>query len=75
MDTAHAPATPPPRARKRFTDPILVRLSDASGVVGVSEAALRAEIKLGRLEARRMGRAVLVPVESLRRWSENLPAA
>ena len=63
------------RTRERFDRKLLVRLRDAAASVGVSEAALRSEIRLGRLEARRMGRAVLVPEAELRRWAADLPAA
>lgn len=63
------------RTRERFDRKILVRLCDAASSVGLSEAALRSEIRLGRLEARRMGRAVLVPESALRRWADDLPAA
>jgi len=64
-----------PRTRERFKERLLVRLRDAAASVGVSEAALRTEIRLGRLEARRMGRAVLVPADELRRWAGDLPPA
>jgi hypothetical protein len=64
-----------PRTRERFDQKLMARLRDAAASVGVSEAALRSEIRLGRLEARRMGRAVLIPVDELRRWSNDLPAA
>ena len=52
-----------------------IALSRATEQLGVSEAALRSEIRLGRLEARRMGRAVLIPVDELRRWAGDLPPA
>ena len=64
-----------PRKRERFEQTFLVRLRDASKAAGVSEASLRNEIRLGRLEARRMGRAVLIRAEELRRWVDDLPAA
>ena len=64
-----------PRTRTRFSETLLIRLVDAAASVGLSEAALRDEIKAGRLEARRMGRAVVVPVDELRRWAGDLPPA
>ena len=64
-----------PRTRERFDQKLMARLRDAAASVGVSEAALRSEIRLGRLEARRMGRAVLIPVDELRRWAGDLPPA
>lgn len=64
-----------PRTRTRFRETLLVRLTDAAAAVGVSEAAIRNEIKAGRLEARRLGRAVLVDANELRRWTNDLPAA
>lgn len=64
-----------PRTRERFQQKLLVRLRDAAASVGVSEAHLRNEIRLGRLEARRAGRAVLVPEGELRRWAADLPPA
>lgn len=63
------------RRRERFTERLTVRLRDAAAAVGVSEAAIRNEIRAGRLEARRAGRAVLVPVDELRRWAADLPPA
>ena len=66
---------PNPRTRTRFRETLLVRLTDAAASVGLSEAALRAEIRSGRLEARRMGRAVVVPVDELKRWAADLPPA
>ena len=50
-------------------------LRDAAAAVGVSEAAIRNEIRAGRLEARKLGRAVLVDARELRRFVENLPPA
>lgn len=64
-----------PRKRERFEQKLLVRLKDAAASVGVSEAHIRNEIRLGRLEARRAGRAVLVPADELRRWAADLPPA
>lgn len=64
-----------PRTRERFQQKLLARLRDAAASVGVSEAHLRNEIRLGRLEARRAGRAVLIPVDELRRWAADLPPA
>lgn len=63
------------RRRERFTERLTVRLRDAAAAVGVSEAALRSEIRLGRLAARKAGRAVLIPAEELKRWAEDLPPA
>lgn len=64
-----------PRTRNRYTERLLVRLTDAAAALGVSEAAIRNEIKSGRLEARKMGRAVLVDASELRRFAADLPAA
>lgn len=64
-----------PRKRERFEQKLLVRLRDAAASVGVSEAHIRNEIRNGRLEARRSGRAVLVDVGELRRWAGDLPPA
>lgn len=63
------------RTRERFELKLLVRLRDAAASVGVSEAHIRNEIKAGRLEARRAGRAVLIPADELRRWTADLPPA
>ena len=64
-----------PRNRERFTEQLSARLRDAAASVGTSEAHLRNEIRNGRLEARRSGRAVLIRVDELRRWVDDLPAA
>lgn len=64
-----------PRTRERFEQKLLVRLRDAASAVGVSEAHVRNEIRAGRLEARKAGRATLIPVDALRAWIGNLPPA
>lgn len=64
-----------PRNRERFTERLTVRLRDAAAAIGVSEAAIRNEIRAGRLEARRLGRAVLVDARELRRFVADLPPA
>lgn len=64
-----------PKTRERFEQKLLVRLRDAAASVGVSEAHVRNEIKAGRIEARRAGRAVLIPASELKRWADDLPAA
>jgi hypothetical protein len=63
------------RKRERFIEQVRVRLRDGAASVGVSEAALRSEIRLGRLEAQRMGRAVLIRLDELKRWADELPPA
>lgn len=68
-------ATTIPRIRERFKDQLLVRLRDGAKATGLSEAYLRTEIRLGRLAARRAGRAVLIPADELKRWAANLPPA
>ena len=64
-----------PRNRERFNEQVRVRLRDGARSVGVSEAALREQIRLGRLEAQRMGRAVLIRPEDLKKWADGLPPA
>ena len=64
-----------PRTRERFEQKLLVRLRDAAASIGVSEAFVRGEIRNGRLEARKAGRATLIPVDELRRWAGDLPPA
>lgn len=64
-----------PRTRERFEQKLLVRLRDAASAIGVSEAHVRNEIRAGRLEARKAGRATLIPVDELRRWAADLPPA
>lgn len=63
------------RKRERYGEQTRIRLKDGAASVGVSEAALRAEIRLGRLEAQRMGRAVLIRPEDLKKWADDLPPA
>lgn len=74
MATIHRLETKP-RRRERFAEVLTVRLADAAKALGISETAVRNEIKAGRLEARRLGRAVLVDARELRRFVENLPQA
>ena len=71
------PTTPPPKSRRRerAAERLSFRLVDAAAVVGVSTSYLGDEIAQGRIEARRAGRAILVPAEALRRWLDNLPPA
>jgi excisionase family DNA binding protein len=66
---------PNPRTRTRFRETLLVRLTDAAATLGLSEAAIRSEIKAGRIEARKAGRAVLIPADELKRWAADLPPA
>ncbi|MCL4807679.1 MAG: helix-turn-helix domain-containing protein [Thermoanaerobaculia bacterium] len=73
-DTATKKATPI-RRRERFTDRLMVRLGDAAASLGVSEAFVRGEIRNGRMEARKAGRATLIPADELRRWAADLPPA
>jgi hypothetical protein len=43
------------------------RVTDLAIATGLSEAALRREIREGRLQIRRLGRAVLIPDSEARR--------
>lgn len=65
----------PDRRRPRFADPLLIRLPDAAAAVGLSVSGMRDLIERGEIEARRSGRAVLIPTDELKRWAAQLPPA
>jgi excisionase family DNA binding protein len=46
---------------------------EAAEAAGVGTTLVRAEIAAGRLIARRMGKRVLIAVEDLRAYIDNLP--
>ena len=47
--------------------------AEACEVAGVGMTKLREEIAAGRLVARKVGARVLIAVEDLRSWIDNLP--
>jgi excisionase family DNA binding protein len=52
---------------------LLFDVPEAAEVSNVGPAKIREEIKSGRLAARRLGKRVLITVEDLRIWIDNLP--
>jgi excisionase family DNA binding protein len=52
---------------------VSVNVVEAAEAAGVGTTAVRAEIAAGRLVARRMGKRVLIAVDDLRRWIDDLP--
>lgn len=74
-DIPLGPSATQPYAGRRgeVVTPIAVRVKDAASCVGLHENTLWAEIREGRLEARKSGRAILVPLTALHEWFNNLP--
>jgi hypothetical protein len=60
--------TPPP------TTAVALTIAAVTARYGISRTRVFAEIKAGRLEARKAGRATLVAVESADAWYQDLPA-
>jgi excisionase family DNA binding protein len=52
---------------------MLLGVVEAAEVANVGSAKIREEIKAGRLAARRLGKRILVTVEDLRLWIDELP--
>lgn len=61
----------PSAINKKITEPVpklALAYPEAAAATGVSENRLRAEANARRLHVKRVGRKVLIPVESLRGW-------
>jgi excisionase family DNA binding protein len=52
---------------------MLLDVPEAAEASNVGPAKIREEIAAGRLAARRLGKRVLITVEDLRMWIDNLP--
>ena len=58
-----------------MTEKLVYRPREAQEALGIKNTKFWALGKEGKLEARKMGGATVVPAESLRRFVENLPTA
>jgi excisionase family DNA binding protein len=56
-----------------MSDRMAMSVAEAAEVAGIGTTKLREEIATGRLVARKMGARVLIAVEDLRNWIDNLP--
>jgi excisionase family DNA binding protein len=52
---------------------LLHDVEEAAEVANVGQAKIRQEIKAGRLEARRVGKRILLTPEAIRAWIDQLP--
>jgi hypothetical protein len=68
------PSTPATDARTSATDPILVRISDAVRISGLSRSALYKLNRAELLKFRKYGRTTLVEFASLKAAIARLPA-
>jgi excisionase family DNA binding protein len=57
----------------QMSNRMLLGVVEAAEVANVGPAKIREEIKAGRLAARRLGKRVLLTVEDLRKWIDELP--
>jgi excisionase family DNA binding protein len=48
-------------------------VDETSEIINVGPAKVREEIKAGRLEARRVGKRILLTPEAIRAWIDALP--
>jgi excisionase family DNA binding protein len=55
-------------------EPLAVTRQQAAQMLNISVTEIDDERRSGRLQARRHGRKVLIPVAELRRWVEALPS-
>jgi excisionase family DNA binding protein len=62
---AHGPRRPPQQ--------VAYSIETVSKTTGVGRTTIFAEIKLGRLRARKLGRRTIILDEDLRAWLANLP--
>ena len=55
-------------------EPLAVTRQQAAQILNISVTEIDDERRSGRLQARRHGRKVLIPVAELRRWLDALPS-
>ena len=58
-----------------MSDKMLYRPAEVQEVLGIKASMFFELVKNGQLEARKLGRATVVPAESLHRFVANLPKA
>jgi excisionase family DNA binding protein len=58
---------------QNMSDRMAMSPAEAAQVAGIGTTLLREEIAAGRLTARKVGARVLIAVEDLRAWLDNLP--
>jgi excisionase family DNA binding protein len=59
----------------RMTDPLAVSIADAVRLAGVGRTTIYAEIREGRLVARKVGKRTLIGRDDLAEWLTKLPHA
>jgi excisionase family DNA binding protein len=52
----------------------LLSVSEASKTLGIGRTKVYEEINAGRLKARKFGKRTLIPMQSIKAWTENLPS-
>ena len=56
-----------------MSERLLLNVPDAAALANVGQTKIRAEIKSGRLQARKAGKLFLITPEDLRTWIAELP--
>lgn len=54
---------------------VSLTVTEAADAAGVGHTKIRQEIASGRLTAKRAGKLLLIAIEDLRMWLDNLPRA
>jgi excisionase family DNA binding protein len=54
---------------------VSLTVTEAAEAAGVGPTKIRQEINAGRLVARRAGKLLIIAIEDLRMWLDNLPRA
>jgi excisionase family DNA binding protein len=54
---------------------VSLTVTEAADAAGVGPTKIRQEINAGRLVARRAGKLLIIAIEDLRMWLDNLPRA
>jgi excisionase family DNA binding protein len=57
----------------KMSNRMLLGVAEAAEAASIGPTKIREEIAAGRLIARRMGKRVLIAVEDLRSWIDDLP--
>jgi excisionase family DNA binding protein len=56
-----------------MSERLLLNVAEAAVTAGVGSTKIRAEIKSGRLPARKLGKLILLSIDDLRAWIDGLP--
>lgn len=56
-----------------MNNPNVYTVAQAAEAYSVSDATIRRAIKIGKIEARMLGRKILIPKQSLDEWIQSMP--